>query len=206
MGRLRLTFAVALAALPAPFALAACGGNDDGSSEDEDQITAAIDRAATSTDPAKCTEVETIKFIQETDADPGDSPEEALRKCQEGAGDVPADSVDVSEIEVDGDSATAKALVTGSFFDGQTLDLALVKDGDQWKLDEFNGFAEFDVGAMANAVGEGLQQEGASQQAIDCVRNRIESLPADQVQAAFAENDQQAEDAIFEPCARFFEE
>jgi predicted small secreted protein len=206
MGKLRLTLAVALAVLLAAFGLAACGGDDDGSSEDEDQITAAIERAATTTDPAKCTEVQTANFAQQTDGEPGDSPEEAVQKCQENAGDVPADSVDVSEIEVDGDSATAKALVTGSFFDGQTLDLALIKDGDQWKLDEFNGFAEFDVGAMANAVAQGLQQEGASQQAIECVSNQINSQPTNQVEAAFAENDQQAEDAIFEPCARFFEQ
>jgi hypothetical protein len=59
---------------------------------------------------------------------------------------------------------------------------------------------------MAKAVSEGLSQERASQQAIDCVSNRIENQPADQVEAAFAQNDRQAEDAIFEPCARFFEE
>jgi ABC-type glycerol-3-phosphate transport system substrate-binding protein len=206
MGKARLCFAAIGASVLATFALAACGGDDDGGSEDEDQITAAIERAATSTDPSKCTEVETIKFIQETDADPGDSPEEALRKCQQNVGGAAADSVDVSEIEVDGDSATARALVSGSFFDGQTLDLALIKDGDQWKLDEINGFTDFDPSAMASAVGEGLSQDGAGQQAIDCVSNRIESLPADQVEAAFSENDRQAEDAIFEPCSRFFNE
>jgi hypothetical protein len=59
---------------------------------------------------------------------------------------------------------------------------------------------------MASAVSEGLSQDGAGQQAIDCVSNRIESLPADQVEAAFSENDRQAEDAIFEPCSRFFNE
>jgi hypothetical protein len=205
MGKSRPSLAVAAAAVLAAFALTACGG-DDGGSEDEDQISAAIERAATSGDPAACTEVETVNFVQQTSGEPGDSAEEALQSCQQEAADTVAESVDVRDIEVDGDSATAKAGVTGSFFDGQTLDLALVKDDDQWKLDEFNGFADFDAGAMAAAVGAGLQQEGASQRAIDCVSNRIESLPADQVEAAFTENDQQAEDAIFEPCARFFEE
>jgi hypothetical protein len=195
-----------VAGVLAAFALAACGGDDDDGGNDDAQITAAIERAATSSDPAKCTDVETVNFIQETDADPGDSPEEALRKCQEGAGDAPAEAVDVSDIVVDGDSATAKALVTGSFFDGQTLDLALVKDGDQWKLDAFNGFVDFDQAAIADAVSQGLRQEGASAQAIDCVTQQIQSQPADQVEAAFAENDRQAEDRIFEPCARFFEE
>jgi hypothetical protein len=59
---------------------------------------------------------------------------------------------------------------------------------------------------MAAAIGEGLSQEGAGQQAINCVSNRIESLPADQVEAAFAQDDRQAEDAIFEPCSKLFNE
>ena len=50
----------------------------------------------------------------------------------------------MTNIDVDGDTATAKAAFTGSIFDGQSLDLALVKEGDQWKLDEFKGFSNFD--------------------------------------------------------------
>lgn len=206
MGKLRLSLAVAVAALLAAFALAACGGDDDGSSEDEDQITAAIERAATSTDPAKCTEVQTVQFVQETDGEPGDSPEEALQRCRENAGDAPADSVDVSDIEVDGDGATAKALVTGSFFDGQTLDLALVKEGDQWKLDEFRGFAEIDRDALISGVQEGLRSENASPEAIDCVTGQLEAQSDEQIEAAFLGDEPQAEDRIFEPCSKFFGE
>ena len=204
MGKLRLSLAVAVAAVLAAFALAACGGDDDGSSEDEDQITAAIERAATSTDPAKCTEVETANFARQTDGEPGDSPEEAVERCQENADDAPADSVDVSDVEVDGDSATAKALVNGSFFDGQTLDLALIKQGDQWKLNEFRGFAEIDRDALISGIQEGLRSENASPDAVDCVTKQLEAQSDEQLEAAFLGNDPEAEDRIFEPCSKFF--
>jgi hypothetical protein len=130
------------AASMAAFTLAACGGDDN--SEDEDQITETIELAATSGDPKVCTEAQTVNFIQQTSGEPGDSPEQAVRQCEQDAANTPAEEVDVTDIEIDGDSATAKAEVTGSFFDGQTLDLGLVKDGDQWKLDEFRGLADFD--------------------------------------------------------------
>ena len=39
------------------------------------------------------------------------------------------DSVTVSDVNVDGDSATATAKVTGNVFDGQTIKVSLVKDG-----------------------------------------------------------------------------
>jgi hypothetical protein len=206
MGKSRPSLAVAAAAVLAAFALTACGG-DDGGSEDEDQISAAIERAATSGDPAACTEVETVNFVQQTSGEPGDSAEEALQSCQQEAADTVAESVDVRDIEVDGDSATAKAAVTGSFFDGQTLDIALIKEGDQWKLDEFKGFEDFDRGAMADAIRQELsREEGASPQAVTCVGQQIENQPEDRVEAAFAGNDPNAEQQLFEPCTKFFNE
>ena len=134
---------LAAAVVALPLGLVACGG-DNGSSEDEDQITAAIERAATSGDPAACTEVQTAKFTQQTSGEPSQSAAAAVKSCQRDASDTAADKVEVTDIEVDGDSATAKAEATGSVFDGQTLDIALVKEGDQWKLDEFKGFEDFD--------------------------------------------------------------
>jgi hypothetical protein len=206
MGKSRPSLAVAAAAVLAAFALAACGG-DDGGSEDEDQISAAIERAATSGDPAACTEVETVNFVEQTSGEPDDSAEEALQSCQQEAADTVADSVDVRDIEVAGDSATAKAAVTGSFFDGQTLDIALVRQVGQWKLDEFKGFEDFDRGAMADAIRQQLsQEEGASPRAVTCVGQQIENQPEDQVEAAFAGSDPNAERQLFEPCTKFFNE
>src|SRR5688500_8759981 len=142
--------ALLMAALTSVLVLAACGSDDssDDSSEDEDQITEAIEFSATSGDPAACTEAQTANFTQQTSGGPGQSAEEAVASCKKQAADTPADEVEVSNIEIDGDSATADAAVTGNLFDGQTLDLALVKEGDAWKLDRFAGFAEFDREAL----------------------------------------------------------
>lgn len=205
MSHSKLAAAIAAAVL-AVFALAACGGDDGGSSEDEDQITAAIERAATSGDPKACTEVETPNFVQQTSGEPGQSPAEAIKSCEQDAAETPADKVDVSDIEVDGDTATAKAAVTGSFFDGQTLELGLVKEGSQWKLDDFKGFADFDRDAMISGIENSLsREEGASQQAVSCVSQQLEAQSDEDLEAVFLGNDPQAEDRIFEPCSKFFQ-
>src|SRR5262245_53805225 len=134
MRQFRAVAAAAVVAVFAAFALAACGGGDDASSEDQDQITQAINAAAASGDPSACTQYQTQRFLEQTNDGTGEA---AVKSCEQDAADSVADSVDVTDIEVDGDSATAKAAVTGSVFDGQTLDIALVKEGDVWKLDQF---------------------------------------------------------------------
>ena len=74
------------------------------------------------------------------------------------------------------------------------------------KLDVFEGFVDFDPNAMAGSIEQALKEEGANQQAIDCVTNRVESLPSDEVEAVFVGNDPEAEDRLFEPCSKFFPE
>src|SRR5215216_5022535 len=184
MGKARLAAAI-VAAILVTFALAACGGDD--SSEDEDQITEAIELAATSGDPAACTEAETQRFVEQTSG--GATGQEAIKQCQQDAENIAADQVDVTDVEVDGDSATANAEVTGSFFDGQTLDLGLVKEGDQWKLDEFRGFQDFDRDAMISGLQEELSsEEGVSQQAVDCVTQQLEAQSDEELEGVFIGN------------------
>jgi hypothetical protein len=161
----RIHFGVLVAALAlATAAFSACGSSDDNSA-DNDQITAAIDRAATSGDPAACTEVQTQKFLEQTNGG-----QDALKSCEKDAANTVADEVDVTNIEVDGDTATADAAVTGSVFDGQTLQIALIKDGDQWKLDEFTGFADFNREAFAKAfVAEIAKDPKTPAQVVTCL-------------------------------------
>ncbi len=47
-----------------PLALVACGDDDDGSDQAEDQITQAIEVSATSQDPSVCTELQTQNFVR----------------------------------------------------------------------------------------------------------------------------------------------
>ena len=188
--------------LALPFALAACGGDNNGSSADEDQITAAITRAATSGDPAACTEAQTVKFDEQTN-EPAKG-QAAVRQCEKTAKDTAAEKVEITDIQVDGDTATAKAKATGSIFDGQTLDIALVKENGQWKLDEFKGFEDFNRDAMINAFKTQLSSQGGSPQAVNCVIQQFQAASDQDIEAMFTGSDPQAENRFFEPCARYF--
>jgi hypothetical protein len=193
--------AMLAAALLATFALAACGGDDDNgdsSSADEDGITKAIEAAAASGDPSACTQYQTQNFLEQTNGETGQA---AVKSCEEDADEGVADTVDVSDIEVDGSSATAKAAVTGSTFDGQTLDIALVKEGDVWKLDKFNGFEDFDKDAMVASFKEELSSDPSLPAgAADCVAQQFEKASSEDIEAFFTESNQESEDQFFKPC------
>jgi hypothetical protein len=161
--RLAAIFAITIVA---SVALAACGSS--GNSDDEDQITDAITRAATSGDPAACTEDQTQRFTEQTS---GGGSGDAVKSCEKDAADSASSSVEVSNIKVDGDTATAEAKLTGGFVDGQTVDVNLVKDGDQWKLDQLTGFANFDREAFLKSVlAEVTKDPSATAQALACLK------------------------------------
>jgi hypothetical protein len=196
MTRSRIAVFAAVAVLPLTFA--ACGGDDDLSSDDQDQITEAIELAAVSGDPKACTEAQTQKFTEQTSGATG---EEAVRRCQDNAEDTPADSVEVSNIDGDGDSATADAAFAGSFFDGQTIEVALVKEGDQWKLDEAVGFKDFDSDAFIASFRQAISGEGgAPAGAVDCVAKNLEALSDEEIEDLFLNSDRELENQVFNPC------
>ena len=194
MNRLHLA-AMAAAVVLAAAALTACGGSDD-SSADEDDITAAIDKAATSGDPAACTDVQTANFNTQT---AGGTAEQALKDCEQDAANTAGDSVETTNIEVDGEAATADVAFTGGQLGGQTLDIALVKDGDQWKLDKLNGFVEFDQAALAASFVAQLEQAPDIPPAtVACFKQQLESGAEDQVQALVL--DPSSGEDLFAPC------
>jgi hypothetical protein len=152
---------VLLACLVLPLTLSACGGDDDGGN-DEEEITEAIETVAVSTDPADCTELQTQNFLDQNEIADG---EEAIAECEEGAEDASGnpESIAVADVAVDGDSATASATPTGSPLDGQTLEVALVKDDDQWKLDEFTDIPNFDSQAYIENLAAQIDASGQLQ-------------------------------------------
>lgn len=168
--------------LASSLALAACGGGSD-SSGDEEQIEETIATSVTTTDPSKCTELMTAGFREQNSGLTG---KEALEDCEEEAGDSSddPDSVTVSEVEVDGSDATARVAFVGGGFDAQTLDVSLVKEDDQWKLDEIEGFAELDGDALATTLEE--QFEAASSEItpdqIGCIGDAIRDAPQEEVE------------------------
>lgn len=195
---------VILAVCVLPFVLAACGGGSSNNSADEDQITKAIEFAATSGDPKACTEVQTQKFTDQTSGGSGATGPAAVQSCEKDAASGVADKVEVSDINVDGNSATANAAVTGSVFDGQTLDIALVKEGSQWKLDQFKGFEDFDRNAMITGLVGELSKEGVPTPGVDCIKTQLDKQTDDQLKAFFLDPNSTGAQTIFGPCQQFF--
>jgi len=148
----KLHLLLPLALLALVFGLAACGGGES----DEDKVVDVIETSVTSSDPADCKELATQAFLEQTELEEGDA---AVESCEESAEDTEndPDSVEVSEVEVDGSAATADVAFTGGSFDGQTLSVALVEEDGDWKMDEITGFAEFDQEKLADTFEEGLQ-------------------------------------------------
>jgi hypothetical protein len=146
--------------LVAALALSACGGGGSSSSggdEDEGAIVAAIEKSATTSDPSKCTELQTQKFNEQ---EKGASGAEATEICEEEAEQQqsPAKSVDVSNVKVDGETATAEAAIGGSALNGQTVELELVKEEGDWKLNQFLQFTKFDAKDLGAALEEELEE------------------------------------------------
>jgi hypothetical protein len=132
-------FALAFLLIFSALALVACGSSGNG---DESQIEEAIETSATSTDPADCTKLQTQQFMEQTTQESGKA---AVTKCEkEAEAEEGAESASVSNVEISGSSATAEAALTGGGLGGQSVEVALVKNGEQWKLDEVVKFTNFD--------------------------------------------------------------
>jgi hypothetical protein len=178
-------------------ALAACGG---GGESDEDKITSTIENAATSTDPAVCGETQTLSFMEQTT---GGSGKEAEKNCEKEAesGSNQPDSVNVSNVKASGEKATADAEFKGGNFNEQTLELALVEEGGEWKLDEFTGFAKFDPAPFVAALAEQLEEEPEIKpETASCIVEGIEELSNPELEDLVVENNTEPIVEIAEGC------
>lgn len=48
-----------------------------------------------------------------------------------------AESVKVSALRIDGDTATAKAIPSGGLYDGETLEIEAVRESGRWRIERF---------------------------------------------------------------------
>ncbi len=177
--------------------LVACGGGGD---NDEAQIEDAIETSATTDDPSNCTELETQNFLEQTSSESGKA---ALESCEEEAADPEgrADSVEVTEVEVEGDKATAQATITGGNFDNQTPVLALVKEDDQWKLDEITEFAEFDQDAFVQQFETQLEKGGEVEAAVTaCIVDALSKAPQEEIEELVLGGDSTPIEELAESC------
>lgn len=192
---------VLLLMLVLPVILAACGGDgDDGGGEDEDAVTEAIEVSATSTDPADCTRLQTQEFMEQTTLETGEA---AVEQCEEDAPktfDDP-DSVEVSNVSVDGSDATADVAFTGGAFDGSTVSLALVEEGDQWKVNEITDIPEFDFEGFVASFREVATTEGElPPQVVNCIADAFTTAGAEEMKSIVVEGDAEGLNSVITPC------
>ncbi len=148
MTSLRQIALLALPCLAAALGLGACGSGSDSSSADVKEITGAIVTSGTTETESECTEMETQRFVEQISSEKGQA---AIDACKE-AGDTNAEKIDVSDVKVDGDGATAIAAIAGGTFDGQSLRVSLIREDGKWKLDYFDGFESFDKAKLVDAL------------------------------------------------------
>lgn len=186
-----------LVLLASALALAACGGGSSSSGGgDETAIEEAIETSATSTEPSKCSEVQTEAFNEE---ESGVSGKEALKACEEHVEEgesEPAESVTVSNISVEGETATAEVEVVGSALDGQGVELGLAKEEGNWKLNEFLGFTSYDAAGIASFLEEKLNEEkGVEPSLAKCVAEGVEEMSQEEAEAmVFEKNEENVEE------------
>lgn len=195
MKKLYLLLPIALLALA--FGLVACGGGDS----DEDKIVEVIETSATGADPADCKELSTQAFLEQTELEQGAAAVESCEESAEDTSDDP-DSVEVSEVEVDGSSASANVAFDGGNFDGQTLTVGLVEEDGDWKLDEITGFAEFDQEKLASAFEEAFEgEEGVDPQLASCFAEVIRDISEEEAEEIMIGGNSEPIVEIIEGCS-----
>src|ERR1700761_2155216 len=113
--------------LAAALALTACGGGSSGGGE-EAAVEEAIEESATSTDPSKCTELQTALF---NETETGEKGAEATKTCEEEVEkeENVTEAVTVSEVKVNGETATAAVEIEGSALNEQGVEVEGVEEG-----------------------------------------------------------------------------
>jgi hypothetical protein len=194
-----------LVLLASALALTACGGSSSSSSGGGDEnaaIEEAIETAATSTDPSKCSEVQT-EYFNETET--GKTGPAALKTCEKEVeeSEEPAESVSISEIELQegGEGATAVVAIEGSTLNGQSLVVAMENEEGQWKLDGFMGFAKYEPEGIVTAFEEELEKEEASPEVVSCVGEGIAEWSQEEAEELFIEKEQGGFEELFAECS-----
>lgn len=182
--------------LACALALSACGGGSSSSGGGEEAaIEEAIETAATSTNPSKCSEVQTEAF---NEAETGVSGAKSLAACEEEVESEanPAEAVTVSNVSESGETATAEVSIEGGSLAGQAIELELAQEEGKWKLNEFLGFTKYDAAGLASFLKEKLdEEEGVSPELATCVTEGVEEMSEAEAEAlVFEKNDEGVEE------------
>jgi hypothetical protein len=168
----------------AALTITACGGG--GGSSEEDKITEVIEKAATTSDPSNCTELETQRFSEQNNEQKGKA---AVKACEEEAeaGKEQAEGADVSNVSVNGEKATAQVEFEGGSLGSQGLEVALVQEGGNWKLDQIEGFASYDGKALGEAFEKQFEEEPGelSPEQAKCISGKVASASQAEAEEMF---------------------
>ena len=135
------------------------------------------------TGPESCLKFSTLRFLEKMHDLEG---EEAIDACEESALDPLIEQptkADVSHVDVEGDSATALVVFTGSILDGQKMRYAFVERDGRWKYDVWRGFVDLDSARLILEAGrDGMRRAESRQEAenVACWLGRMERM-SDQV-------------------------
>jgi hypothetical protein len=177
--------------------LAACGGGES----EEDKVVSAIETSATSSDPSACTEFATENFNEQITGQKGEA---AVKECEKDAEEEEtSESADVSNVEVEGSTATADVALTGGSFGGQTLAVSLVKEGDQWKVNEVTGFAELNRPKLVESLEKNFSETNQVPKAIvACIVEGVEQSSQQEIEKLFFSGSFEGFTELVEGCSR----
>lgn len=182
--------------------LTACGGGDDSSSGDSARITDAIRNISIGSDPGACTEFATPRFLEQTEAERGDAAVDSCKQDQVDTADDPT-AVETTAIKVEGDSATATTAFTGGTFDGQSLDLSLIEDDGEWKVDRIEDVPNLDVKKFAGAIEASVHRgsDPLNSEEAKCIGDQVRKAGSDQLTQIILDGDSDALGALIQACA-----
>jgi hypothetical protein len=192
----RILVSLALLVLAA-LTLTACGGGKS----DEDKIVETIETAATTSDPSNCTELQTQSFNEQNNQQQGKA---ATKSCEEQAeeGKEQAEGAKVSNVSVNDEKATAEVEFEGGSLGKQTLEVALVEEDGDWKLDQVEGFATYDGKALGEEFEAEFRQnpEGVSPEQAKCIARKIAGLSKPDAEELFFGGSPEPIIALAESC------
>jgi hypothetical protein len=150
-----------------------------GESSEREALERMILASIAESGPESCLKFDTLHFLESTSDRKGEA---AVTACEESALDPLLEQptkVDVSRIDVDGDSAGALLAFKGSFFDGQKVQYVFVERQGRWKFDEMVGFVDFDSARLVLQMGRyGMLKAHTPQEAenVACWIGRMERM------------------------------
>lgn len=182
----------------AALTLTACGGGQS----DEDKIVETIETAGTTSDPGNCTELQTRRFNEQNTEQEGKA---ATRACEEEAraGEAQAKGAKVSNVSVDGEKAIAQVAFEGGPLGSQALEVALVQEDGDWKLDQVEGFADYDGKALGKAFEKQFEAspEGLGPEQARCIAGKIAGASQKEAEELFFSGSTEPIILLAEGCA-----